>query len=429
MAGIIFNEGVMTPVTRGIDRRRFIAAASGVVASFAAHSTLARQNEATTPDASEKLDEIGLSGPKRLAELLSLVPIDLLTPEDGYGVPFFYADLARQFKSLGIEPEFFNEDAEDRTPFRIVAPLATASPAFERAAAEAFTTAIGFQPWATGQSLHAGAPADQLTLFQGGMDLDQLPKSWKASGYERVRTDDSVEIWTVAEDGILDQASTMGAFFMPSLNNATVLDTGVVMFANTLDRLQSAIETADMGTGSILDDEGINAVVAAMPADIVSAIAVTPEYASQSPVSLGDGATPDLDIESGVGEELPSYRAFAMGITAGFMDGAPQRVGEGTLDASQVADLEPVIPEGGVIFARLAAASEEDAELIVDIVETRWNEGRSLVTARPYTDYLTVEEAGADGGVAAVDFVPVAAPSVWIDFLLQRDLAPFARSR
>lgn len=428
MAGIIFNEGAMTPVTRGINRRRFIAAASGAVASLATHSAFARQAEATPPDGSGKLEKIGVGGPERLKDLLSLVPNNLLSPDDGYGIPFSYADLAKQFASVGIEQNVAGDDPLGQDQLRALSPLAAASPAFQRPADDAFTTAIGFQPWATSQSLHAGAPADQLTLFQGGMDLDELPKAWEAIGYELESTRDGAEIWTIGKNGEIDFDSPMGAFAMPSLNNATILDNGVVMFAHRYDRLESAIETASAGTGSMLDDAGISAVVAAMPVDTVSAIALTPEYASPYPVSLGDGATPDLDIEPEAGEEMPAYRSFALGITAGFMNPEFQPTGEGTPDNSVESAEESVIPDGGVIFARLAAAPDEDAELIAEVVEDRWSEQNSLVTNTPYTEFMSIVEAGAKGEVAAIDFAPLIAPAIWIDLVLQRDLAPFAPS-
>lgn len=429
MAGIIFNEGAMTPVTRGINRRRFIAAASGAMASLATHSAFARQAEATPPDGSGKLEKIGVGGPERLKDLLSLVPNNLLSPDDGYGVPFSYADLAQQFVSVGIEQNVAGDDPLGQDQLRARSPLAAASPAFQRSTDVEFTNAIGFQPLETGQTLQAGAPADQLTLFQGGMDLDELPKAWKASGYELARTDDDIEIWTIGKNGEIDlEESPMGAYVFGSFNNVTILDNGVVMFAHRYDRLESAIETASAGTGSMLDDAGISAVVAAMPVDTVSAIALTPEYASPYPVSLGDGATPDLDIEPEAGEEMPAYRSFALGITAGFMNPEFQPTGEGTPDNSVESAEESVIPDGGVIFARLAAAPDEDAGLIAEVVEDRWSKQNSLVTNTPYTEFMSIVEAGAKGEVAAIDFAPLIAPAIWIDLVLQRDLAPFAPS-
>ncbi len=122
---------------------------------------------------------------------------------------------------------------------------------------------------------------------------------------------------------------------------------------------------------------------------------------------------------------MPRYRSLAMGITAGFLNPEFQPTGEGTPDASAEAHPEPMIPDGGVIFARLAAESGQDAGLIARIVEKRWNELSSLVSNRPYAELMTIEEAGADGEVAAIDFLPLVQPSVWLNLLLQRDLAPF----
>jgi len=162
-----------------------------------------------------------------------------------------------------------------------------------------------------------------------------------------------------------------------------------------------------------------------MPKDTVSAIAVTPEYVAIDPLRPLGQATPDGSIEATEGDQMPRYRSLAMGITAGFLNPEFQPTGEGTPDASAEAHPEPVIPDGGVIFARLAAESGQDAGLIARIVEKRWNELSSLVSNRPYAELMTIEEAGADGEVAAIDFLPLVQPSVWLNLLLQRDLAPF----
>jgi len=430
MAGIIFTEHPLDTGSRGLSRRHLFVMAAAAVASIAVGSSshVMQPSLAASPDAQEKLDGLEMGGPEELRRLLSLVPNGMVSPAEGNGVTFYYADLDLQSQATGLNLDPTSDEHPSRNSLRALYPLATASPAFERAVDKTFTTAIGFQPLHTGQTLLAGTPPDQLTLFQNGIELDQLPKAWEASGYDLVPTDEGAEIWTVGETGEIDLDSTMGAFVMPSLNNATALENGIVMFAHTYDRLVSAIDTANSGTGSMLDDLGIGAVVAAMPANVVSAIAVSPDYVVMDPLRARRDGTPDQEIEQDEGERMPEYRSFAMGITAGFLNPDFQPAGEGTPDVSPDADSGSVIPKGGVVFARLASDSEEDAALIAGIVEQRWREQNSLVSNRPYAELMTIEEAGAEGDVAAIDFIPLAQPSVWINLLLQRDLAPFAPS-
>lgn len=426
MAGIIFNELRVTPVARCINRRRFIAVASGAVASIATHSALARHEPGTPTAMLDKVDDIGGGGPEQLIRLLAHVPIDLLSRDEGNGMVFSYADLAQQLDSVGVQSVLLNGDRPSTNPLLALSPLAMVSPVFRWAFDEAFTAAIGFQPLQTGQVLLAGAPPDELTLFLGGMDLDRLPTAWEAIGYESLPTDDGVAIWTIGKNGEINLESPMGAFGMPSLNNATVLDNGIVMFAQQYDRLVSVAHLVRTGMGSMLDDEATSSVVDAMPVDTVSVIAVAPDYVVADPLRSRNQVTPDQDVEVEEGEQMPAYRLFVMGITAGFIDPDVQPDRQGTPDASPVIEAQTVVPDGGVIFARLSAESEEDATLIAAIVGERWNEQSSLVLHRPYADLMTVKEARTKGKIAALDFVPGLLPSVWIRLILQRDLAPFA---
>lgn len=425
MTGIIFIDASL--VRRRMSRRRFTAGATGMLAVRAVPSIHQARGQATPEPSAEGPS----GGPDSLKALLSVVPYRLITVEDG-GISFFYADLARQFASLGLDQEqiFINtflEGIEEPAIFRgAISPLAIASDAFTNALNEEYTGFIGFQPLLVEHVLLTGTPPDQLSLFQGGIDLGALPDAWEASGYERKTADNGTEIWTIGEEGEIDTSRDL--FINPAFNNATVLDSGIVMFGQMFDTVVEAAGLETSGGESSRDDPSIAVVVSALPDTTVSAIGVTPRYLDfTSPGVSGQQQTAvQAELEEGdvrIGE-MPEWSALILGITGGFSDPAFSPGDEGTpaVVAERHASSES---SDGAIMVRLVTGSEEYAAA-ADIFEKRWNSWNSAVSNRPLTELMAVKDARAEGEGAVINFTPVKAPSVWIDLVLQRDLLPFA---
>lgn len=428
MPGIIFidRSHVRQP---WLIRRRFTAAVTGMLAVAAVPSERRARGQVAqnaTPDGAGG----PTGGPESLITLLSGVPKRLNASGDA-GISFFYADLARQFASLGIDQEesftnTFLEATENPAIFQgAMSPLATASDAFTNAMSDDYTAFIGFQPFMVGQCLLAGPPPDQLSLFQGGIDLDALPDAWEASGYERKSAENGAEIWSIGEEGQVD--TSRDPFVSPAFNNATVLDSGIVMFGQMFDTVAEAAHLVTSGGESLRHDPSIEAAVTAMPGTTVSAIGVAPEYLNfASPRVAGErqeGVRAELEENGDQISEMPVWSGMMAGITGGFTNpstdaGRPRITGEGHAPGDSPADR--------AIVVRLVTGSEDDAATAADIVEQRWTSWTSAVSNRPFTELMTIRDSGSAGPVATLDFTPVSMPSVWIDLVLQRDLLPFA---
>lgn len=431
MTGIIFIDASLVR-RRGLSRRRFTAAATGMLAAGAVPSVLRARGQ-STPDATPDGADESNGGPESLTALLSVVPNRLNAGAEG-GISFFYADLAGQFASLGIDQEesftnTFLEGSEDPAIFQgVLYPLATASDAFTNAMNEDYTGVIGFQPLLVGQVLLVGTPPDQLSLFQGGIDLEALPEAWEASGYERTSADNGVDIWTIGEEGEIDTSRAI--FVSPAFNNATILDSGIVVFGQFLDTVAEAVDVATSGGESLRDDPSIEAAVTAMADTTVSAIGVTPRYLDFASPEVFEKQREAIEAELQEADkeigEMPAWSAMIVGITGGFTNPpfVPENGGTPVVTDQRHAPVETLVD--GAIMVRLVTNSEDEAAVAVDIVEQRWNTWNSTVNNQPLTELMTIKDSRAIGTVAAIDFTPTKAPSVWIDLVLQRDLLPFA---
>lgn len=370
-----------------------------------------------------------------LRSLLSVVPPRLAADE--IVVLFFYADLAGQFASLGIDQEqlyrgTFVEKTSDRGLFlavRMVLPLPSA---FDYGQIPKFIDAVGFTPWLIGQTLHVGEPDDHLILLRDGVDLAALPAAWEASGYRRKTLDDGREIWTIGEEGEIDP-SRSGGFVGGDFNNATVLDSGVVVFGNLLETVAEAVALGKGVGPSLRDDADLAVAVDGLPESTVGVIGITPRYVSSAADSLMSRIPADQrrEIEDGLTEDdelggMPPWRTMVMGITGGYRDDVVFRGGPDDVPADDYAGSQRIDPAQRAVVARLVAASEEDAAAIAGLVERRWHAWRSIPKHVRLTDLFEVKESGAIGSLAAVDFTPVRAAGIWIETVFQGDLLPFA---
>jgi hypothetical protein len=423
VTGIIFIDASLVR-RRWLSRRRFTAAATGMLAAAAVPTLRHARGQVTPEPAAPGV----MSGPDPLFTLLSLVPQRLVTAGES-GISFFYANLAEQFRSLGLDQErlytdTFVDATEDPAIFQsAIAPLATASEAFSNALDDDYTGSIGFQPLLVGGCLVAGTPPDQLSLFHGGIDLDALPEAWEASGYERKQADNGAEIWTIGEEGEVDVSRD--PFISPSFNNVTVLDSGVVVFGQFFDTVAEAVDLEYSWGGSLRADPSIAEGVSGLSDTTVSAIGIRPQYLDSTSAVRPREQNVLEDLLDGIGE-MPAWSAMIVGITGGFTNPpfVPENGGTPVVTDQRHAPVETLVD--GAIMVRLVTGSKHEAAEATDVVVKRWNSWNSAVINEPFTELMTVVHAWEAGKNAKINFIPVKAPSVWIDLVLQRDLLPFA---
>jgi hypothetical protein len=420
MAGIIH-----TTVPLNFTRRRLLTGSIGVFAGVAAARGVLAQDDPATPEGVL----IPEGGPERLHSLLQMIPASFGPQAEEAGVTFYYADIRRQLESTGV-PAY--DPATGEMPEGYVdatTVLAIAAQAFQYGAEPAFVDTFGFSPLQAEESLSIGAPPNDLTIFRGGLPIDELPAIWEASGYARETGSSGTEIWTAGREGELDLTTSISQYGLGGLNNVAIFGDTLV-FSRYFDDIDTVAAHVAEPSDSIVDHLHLNELIATLSEDTVSAVAMTgaflelhslmlPEQAAQAQELFDESAA-----ETG---EFPEVRSAIFAITAGAVGPSFVPTGEGTPDASPVTTAEET--DGGMVEVRLLVDSEEEAATAVAAVEYRWNTWSSAMSAEPFTELMTVVTAEPDPvvpTVAAIDFRSVASNRVWIDLVLQRDLMAFA---
>jgi hypothetical protein len=417
-----------------VDRRTILSSFAG--AAVADLLAAGRASAQADPDPSLRhmpvraTPEATGGGPDALRTLLALVPRSL-TDHGGAGdVAWYYADIAQQFASLNLPHDAEGPAMTDESWWSAVSSLAAVSLAFRSAMREDFVDAIGFQPWGVDQTLLAGVPPEQVTLFRRLFDEAQLAAAWEATGYARVTSASGVPVWTIGEDGRLVLDMPIQRYVQTAFNNLALIDGEILVCAPTMALLDEVITARESGEGSALADAGLAAALDTLPPTTVSAYVVEPIPVADLvdwSAMLGD----DADLEDAFAEIAEAFAASdaevgpmprilrqVFGVTAGAV----------TIDE----DLEDALfeapdPEAGegLELARLITAAPAYAAQAANVVAYRWNAMRSLSSRQPYTELMEIQSVSSEGKVAAIDFVPLISSPVLLDLVVRRDLAPF----
>lgn len=408
-----------------MNRRLFLAGS----AAFASAIALGSPASAQTPGASPVASPVSNHPTGKLASLLALIPSNQAVKAAASGVLFYYADLETQLKSLGIA-----QDGELKSGNLVAAttPLALASQAFSYALVPEFVDTFGFSALNVHRSLFAGAPPDEVSIFQGGLDPDKLIAAWKGSGYKPKTTDQGVEFWTVGENGELDLSSPVSRFGVGALNNALLLDDDTLVFARNSSIIKGIVKQTVQGGPSLADQPGVSPVIDALSPRMVSAIGVTGSFAA-----AGIRVTPEeqkqltaqmAESDDAVGK-MPRVDVMVFGIEAGMTSEMPSDTSTPGADASPAASPVAANPSNApLVEVRMHAGSEADAAKVAKVVAWRWEHLESPQVSAPYSEVMTLvssEVSATDQTVAAIDFDQGNAGGRWQRMVNTRDLLPF----
>lgn len=418
MAGIIH-----TTVPTRITRRRLVTGSLGVFAGVtASRVVLAQSDDSATPGTADR----AAGGPERMYSLLSLVPERLGVQASANGVVFYYADLLRQLESLEIE-SFDPEANELPVGFNgALIVLATASVAYQYGLEPEFVSTFGFSALQAEESLSIGTPPNDLTIFRGGLPIEDLPDIWQASGYALETTASGAEVWTAGREGEVELTSSVSKYGIGALNNVAIIGDTVV-FGRFFTDVESVVAHVESGGASVADGSGLADVLATMAEDTVSAVAVTGDFLNLQSLTLPDqvlGMEPMFEESAEQAGDFPVPEIAVFSITAGAKAADFVATGEGT--PAPEPEVDPAETDGGVVQVRLLCDSNEAAATAVAAIEYRWNTWDSLRISAPFTELMTVITAEPIDLVAAVDFREVSRSGVWIDLVLSRDLTPFS---
>ncbi|MBA2468784.1 MAG: hypothetical protein H0V37_05215 [Chloroflexia bacterium] len=402
---------------RLVSRRRVLAASAGALTGSAALiGALKAQAESTPAGGHNPLaqPDSTVAGPEGLATLLSYVPQRFVQGTGGSGLHWYYADLAQQFDALGVPRDEQGPDGENEDWLPALMTLATASGAFQFARVPEFTDGIGFNPLGVDQTLLAGDPPNQITLFRGGLVPANLVIAWELAGYTLMVTSDGTSIWSIGTDGELDLQHPVQRAVMAAFNNVTLIG-DILVCAPTQELLEDALAAGAGGAPSAAADPVFGASLRTLPETTVSAIAVSPAAIGfTTDITLSASATPEeaarLDDLIAQSDEniapMPPYAGLIAAVEAGAV---ANEEGDGA----------------GTAMVRIVTASTEDGERATRVVEYRWNEGRSLSTGQPYVELMEITGLSVDDGIAVIDFEQLWSPRVWSDLIMMGDTLPF----
>lgn len=359
--------------------------------------------------------------PSKITDLLAAVPADMPGQEEGPNVGWTYADVEQQLANMGFTPEEAVADPLQVIGSEDFASIAWASGIFHYSTDEEFVAAIGFNPFMARQALGAFTFHDSIIVLRGDWDVDTLTAAWEAAGYAPYTTASGVTAWTIGPNGEIDPTHPIQSKGFQSLNNVAILDSGILVYAGSMETLELAIAAHAGEAQSARDDENIAPMLATVPEDTVSLVAfdqpgsamfdlerqieINPNIRPEDAEEMIEGIrAPLVESREAVGP-MPDYHGVLFGITS--------ESGE----------------NGGEVILRLGAASEEDAAQIATVIEWRWDNFLSARSLRPLNTVMTVTDATHEGTTAMLTFDPSGNPQIWRDLLHGNDLMPFAVDR
>lgn len=362
------------------------------------------------------------SSPSPLMTMLGMVPAGIAEEAGDTHVGWYYADIARQFDTLGLHHDLDGPDFDNEPYIDAVLGLKPGAPTFDYALVEEFTSAIGFQPFGVDQSLYVGAPGRPFSLFKADFDVERLVAAWLDSGYEPVETASGVPAWTIGPEGEWDFDHPVQGFTFRQLNNVAIVG-DILIYTSRMDLLERALAMAESGEASMASDPVFGPLAESLPETTVSAVSLPPIPPDLGFVVMSDEVREP--IEAAFEEALEEFGSMppSMGIVTAVSEGAVSLDWEWPLvDGTPVPNARE---NAGTAHIRLGMPSPEDAATAAEVAAGRWNSLRSLLTLMPYTDMAEVAAAEASGNVAMLDLVQLERARLWSHMFESKDVLPF----
>lgn len=394
-----------------ISRRSLLAATGGALLGAAAGVRLPAVGGASQNG--ESSDEV-------VADLLSLVPPDLVS-FDGPDPLFYFDDFKRQLDAHGAPmPEVVDGVPQLEDDFYQMAPLPLVATAYQYKRDSDWMETFGFSAYAAHRMVMVDEPPNEMTIFSGGLDTGAIAVALDRSGYSQVDLEVGGSFWSFGDGISKDTTSLVSRLGGPGVNNAILLDDGVV-FAYEPSAIQKLAMIRAEQAPSMLEYPELESFLATFSDDLVGLVLVSRaniERSDAAGVPLEGGAP---DIDSGDSSQT-RFLAFGMRAGAGSMPTSP--------DASPAAGdgLEPG-PEPGPakVEARALMRSRNAAKRAAAEIPQRWNQGVSNVFGMPFGELMTVDRSGVSRDnplVAEVDFTSEYAGREW-GLVQNHDLNPF----
>jgi hypothetical protein len=372
-----------------------------------------------TPAAATQTPSAGADANGGLATMLAQVPDPLPCLEAANQALIFYADIAGQLSSLGLEapddidsPEF--DDWKGATQ-GLAMPLTSAQYLLK------WRDLFGFDLLQADQTLQISSPPFELSLYRGRFDEDAVRRALEDLDYSAIDVEHGT-IVTVRDDYELDLGSP-ARFVLATMNFATILPDGTIAFAPAREIIEAVLQLEADGSRSLADRDDVASLLPHLPADLVSAVIVPGwqlalETANPADM-LAPDATPDINaIASQLAEadEMPPVGLAILGTTAG---GPLMSLGSATPEP-----LPPGTPAAQAVVA-LHMISPRAAEQSVPIIEQRLATGSAVSMDQPFAELFpeqSVEAVPGEPVVLVVLSLGDIPPNILLRLLFNRDL-------
>ena len=389
-----------------VSRRAFAVG----VAAVAATDLAGRHAGAQTPVPAAGIDFV-----ERIGPLLAAAPAREF--DDASPIAFYYADLAGQLASTGVErPDPAMQPSELPEGFyeaSVAVPLA--SRAFQSGLDPEWFSTFGFNPFATGQVLEVSDAPSVVSIFSGGFDREVVEAALEESGYAMVLQETGGAYWSFGDD--LAPDTPVGRLGVGAMNYAFVTGELLVFTARETD-VQDVSQVLAGHEPSMLDQGVWVGMCEHFSSDTVGMIPLAPGVLQRGAAPASPQATPVHEEDGGDVEYL------AFGVRAGARAAPLALVGEGTPAATPASDQGHISAR---VEVRIRYGSETLAEREAEVIPERWESSTSRLTSQPYPELMTLENARVserDPLVVAVDFTSEA-PNEWTRMVHTQDLMPF----
>lgn len=252
--------------------------------------------------------------------------------------------------------------------------------------------AVGFGPAQVAQTMTIGDPPQITRIYRGNFDGEAIFRALDASGYDRVETDRE-PVMSSGEAGEFSIEDPFKRLVLANYNNAAVVDDAYVVTSPFIVNVESALAVFAGNEASLANNRAVQTLTDAVGEELVSAVVIDGGY-------LSAGSLPDFARE-GVSTPVPAAvippAAYALfGITPGSM---PSRYKD---EDPQLQGANDDTAPRSVFVIALHLGSEAEAVAAVPVIEGRFAEGVSVLTAQPYTELLGEAEVAAVPGAPVV---------------------------
>jgi hypothetical protein len=387
-----------------LTRRRFMSTVLGAagIAALPRSFALAQTRASVDPIDPELWRYLSLS-PLAVAHLVQ-------------GMPLLAGNAQLQAEAMGIPlPVDMTDEAQRSAWVRAMYNVGLPSIVATNGRRDDFTSLTGFEIAQVASGAEIGEPPSVVTFLRGSFDVGQIQATQLELGYRQLDVDGH-PVFSLSETADIDLSNPVQRMAFAHLNNSAVLDDGTLVYATTLELIQTVFSPG-MTLASLPE---VERAMATLDTPLIASALLGPDnFLPGIPVEMFDPSITPNEIATAVTERIKREPApIVLAAIAGNSPGGP---------AASLESPTPGPANGGpksVSKFALVYATPEDATVAAAQIQERLATGTSVMTQQPWTELFAATEA-----VPNLDQASVLLTMEWIDraasttnLIFQRDL-------